>query len=712
MSSPSPNAFAYDKHLLEPVNVASSRSLDAPDPFVNKARFALAWTESKGAGFVTWVSINAPNLFPPSASPREGALSCECVASDGSKRFGIAQKEPWVWSADWHLDPSSIDYYRNFLPDFFQGHGICARRSVEGFMMQWDPAWLQPSGNAYRFRDDVIRAFRDVFDIDEDLQEALLASSSMFPCDRPTVPRDTRPAEELRAWWNGAAIAHQKRAGVYGMLLYDELAWQDLADRRPGLHATLRETYYAAGLRGVWIKDTRVYSHVIKSLIKVGVPVYFAWDAELAKHPACVELQPPEWMLKRVWGPMTPPPQSRPLPYQETTTIQWHLSGNGRGERVPPPPCGLCKERDHEQVTCPKLRNEGEGNNNPTTRPVSWNDTEYFDQVPLEVLRSPRHDRNSAQVSLPNEAEAVAHSNWVEVPFEGESLRGVDLPDKFKGSGIPVVAPFEHPPSDSIGVSLLDRLQNVKPKPAPIREPKVNRNTPRVWIFDKGAVMRVVRREANGRVETGKDLVDIALAHGLRFATPTPVLNPQPEVLAPQHAVPNELRLKYQDGDNGKMWNDWMVAMRTLVLRPHFLPAALKRGGVVARIAKDFRPDGFVFEFGPTRAVVDWGVPVERRLSLGFDSPYHDDYLSEEEINIVVGQTIKPGGNDKDAELFLWPREEFVQGWQGVWTPTYEGWYVEKRDNGAASQVEPVSFRKWVAEMRAVADRSNNLPDL
>lgn len=337
-----------DRRTTLPLVVAY-RGDDAPEPFVEKKRFKLVCSERIGQR--TWVTLNAVAPSPPNGPPGHGSVECQCLGPGGRSRFEPIES-PAFWSALAFQASDSKQYY-NFLPDLFDGLDSCALQDFPGWATQWNPDWLEEHENGWRFKHDAARQLTAFYGTDAELQDALAISE--MPAPLPVVPSHSGSEVAHRNWWVQASAAVQLRMGVYGQELYGGQRWRSVAAERPELHDRLVQSWYAHPLRGVWISDTASRAANIKSLIAAGVPVFYVWEDDMLREPACAGLCPPAWMLGDIRAlsgdRRVEARQARPGEYR--TDIQVHLSRR-RPEDAPPPPqcskCGLV----HEGRLCAK----------------------------------------------------------------------------------------------------------------------------------------------------------------------------------------------------------------------------------------------------------------------------------------------------------------------------------------------------------------------
>lgn len=207
------------------------------------------------------------------------------------------------------------------------------------------------------------------------------------------------------------------------------------------------------------------------------------------------------------------------------------------------------------------------------------------------------------------------------------------------------------------------------------------------------------------------EVIQFALQYGLRFRTPVRVSDPKPELAAVIHAIPEEWLIKDYLPLKEKVVQ-WDSAVQGLLRRPHALRAALMHGGIVARIARDALPFYAQFSLGPSLSVIDYGVPAAYRLAWGSEcTDYHDDYLSQAELNIVLGQfkdTTRKIGGSKHEVVSFWPSDEEMRelGYAHVWTDTWDTWYSQRRAALFRGDAPPLSASAWKKGVpRAVGDR-------
>lgn len=220
----------------------------------------------------------------------------------------------------------------------------------------------------------------------------------------------------------------------------------------------------------------------------------------------------------------------------------------------------------------------------------------------------------------------------------------------------------------------------------------------RVWIHGLGKAVRLAKQAyRNGLLRTPADLVQLARDHNLAFNTSVQVDSPAP--WDPASAILHDVQPRLRVG-NRMAWREayetWSEACTDILARPHARRAALLRGGILARIVKDFVPSAD-FPSIPTEQARAYGCPDP--LLVG-GKTFHDDWLSEDELGALLGR-------DRDAAPGA-PRSMFpppaiwVEHAGGVWTQTHEAWYAGHRSDlatggGGASFYTP---HRWNARLR------------
>ncbi|KZV91634.1 hypothetical protein EXIGLDRAFT_769684 [Exidia glandulosa HHB12029] len=677
----------FDSHVLQPGLIQYDASELAPAPFENRARYyvvAMDLEKRKPSEPqpAYWVSVNA--LAPTmSASPHpEGPVGCSCDRPGDSpaylRRFDQAQNEPSVWQPSWIRERSDPLYYEAFIPDLFSGEGPCALRSVKGLLTQWEPEWVTIRGARVEFTDAVTEGFNRIIEFDKEVESCLRQRASV---PSPSLPAGADTVSELREWWTKAARDIAKRRGIFSAILIGAKRWGWFAANKPEFHAKLLEQgYYALGPLGVWVEDTMARLVTINEYVRLGVPVFFKWTMELVRIPSARALVPPMHLFPE--SPSTPPRRAPlALPAEVDSSPAPGASAAAAQDNTQPPEANLSS------------------------------DEEYAGSAYEEVF-SPGRTRNSARLRMPVDGEAVFVTEWVRIPFSNmyTSAPLMGQPDRVRGDiqlmRVRALANSPSPDVSSAAPTLAERLNNNVPPAVPRRKPAVIRRPPVLRVFDYGHVMSVLRAESDkdGARLTAADIVQLCLAHGMRFSTPVYVSNPQEETPLAQHVVPETFWL---DGavQSSRMTAAWEGNVRTLMERPHVTRAALQLGGVFARIAKQFLPADYEFPFGPTRPVVDYGVPLMYRVAHDDGFPLHDDYLSEEERLVFLGKIKEEGINVHT----LWPKEEIMrgEGYQGVWTKGWETWFTQHLRELQSDRMQPRGVQKWKQALRSVAHKDN-----
>ncbi|KZW02958.1 hypothetical protein EXIGLDRAFT_759270 [Exidia glandulosa HHB12029] len=687
MIQPDPSRILYDVGDL------------APAPFENKTRYVVVWMEvfpryPEPPTLVYWVCMNALAPTMPSKPTLTGPLNCSCSRPGDDLpllcRYGQAQHAAEIWQPDWVKERVDPLYSTAYIPALFSGEGPCAKRDVKGPLTQWDPSWVTRNGSKFELTAHASQIFSEILALDQEVEARLGMALAVAS---PVLPAAASSVLELREGWARLAADVAKRRGALSAVLIGARRWAWFASQNPALHARLLASgYYALGTLGVWVEDTAARLVDINEFLKLGVPVFFKWDKALLTNPAAQKLVPPQRLFPSF--PQTPPRRPLPLPLPAPSAATTVSSPR---QREPPTP------EDKE----PKRTKGAE----PGEVADDESDIDYTDAAFDEVF-TPGRTRNSARVRLPVDAEPLEATAWVRVPF-GTLYSSAPPPGQTvrvrSGLELMTVRALTHtPPPDATSAarSLAERLDNDVPPPAPRRRPDVIRRPPVLRIYDQGSALAVLRSESDhsGFNLNAADIIQIAIAHGMQFHTPVQVVNPNESVTLNQHVVSNAW---WPDGamSSGNLVRAWEANILRLAKRPHVWRAALMLGGLYSRIAKEYLPDGYEFPFGPTRAVVDYGVPIVYRVSHDDGIPLHDDYLSEDERLIFIG-AVKCADN---VLRTLWPREEILrsEGYRGVWTTSWERWFVRHLQELRSDTMKPKAYSKWKSVMRAVADKDD-----
>ncbi|EJD51919.1 hypothetical protein AURDEDRAFT_120539 [Auricularia subglabra TFB-10046 SS5] len=192
-------------------------------------------------------------------------------------------------------------------------------------------------------------------------------------------------------------------------------------------------------------------------------------------------------------------------------------------------------------------------------------------------------------------------------------------------------------------------------------------------IYDVGVVNEQIRRLVEGgHLRSTEELLTFCLRNLIRFATGLRREGSAAMELAAESSVheswwanpahsPSEIFLR---------WSDTLAFL--LSHRPRVLRAALARGGLLARIAREISNDGN-FTVLPTAKTRSLGCP--RPIDVNGDK-YHVDWLGNDEILVLLGST----GPLRGYDASLWPTTEaFDARYAGVWTMEYENWFVKRR---------------------------------
>ncbi|KZV92966.1 hypothetical protein EXIGLDRAFT_768503 [Exidia glandulosa HHB12029] len=724
-----------DLHAMTPDNVRVKPGAPAPDPFVHKARYVVAWVDpTSDDDEHVWVSLNSPHpgIMPP---PRwNGPVDCYCANEKDPLghlgRFGsVPTTQPRLVYPDWIGVLSDPNYHRAFIPDAFFGEGPCPLKDWPGLLTQWSMSWVNTSAGAPCFTEETRRAFtRDVTDIDDQLRDALDIPEGRLVLLKPHIPSAAATVATLKTQWAEFVMKVLDRRGVLMRRAIGEGRWTDVERRFPGLHESLKEGHYLVPPRGVWVSETRSKLSAIKEFIRVGVPVYYRWDNSLLNLPAARALAPPP----ELWT--APPPRPRSVmstPTQSISSFDYSLLGSlvsqdasvGTQARRPrtPPLCTACSGT-HALSLCP-TNDANTSAAQPDPLPSSPaapesaapdsaaadagdSDDEAMLAVDLEAVRAPGHDVNSANLSLPHNATAVPPSKWFAVQVVMPGSFETDASTPATPNVHVEVAPDTPPPNpaEPIRRPLVERMDMDAALP-PRHIPTRGRPVPRLWIYDSGRAMEVLsREEGNGFTKKAIDIIYVCIARGLKFSTPVAVDDPQPGRADVNHRVPRAWMIDPASSLREKV-ERWEFGAKMVLRRPHAIRAAVMEGGILSRIAQFFlRDQRLSFKVGPTRPVIDYGVPLLKRVARSDNEVLHDDYLTLDEMYVLIGAEVTSSGTDTIVRSF-WPTERKMlsEGYDSVWSQPWEDWFVERLQRVLAFQVVPVSGRHWTL-LRPVAD--------
>ncbi|KZV86127.1 hypothetical protein EXIGLDRAFT_774904 [Exidia glandulosa HHB12029] len=732
-------------HAMIPDDVRVQSGDPAPAPFVQRTRYAIVCAVPGSESNSVWVSLNAPHPgFMP--FPRvNGPVDCYCINHfDGLGHLGrygtVPNVQPSLFYPDWLGQPTDNNYARMFIPDLFSGEGPCPQKDIRGLLHQFDPNWIEYRDGAPRFTDEIQRAFRqDVVDTDDQLRDALGLAESAYPSLRPHIPNVAATIANLYSDWGSFVLKSLERCGHLLRRAIGGGEWVAISHQFPGLHESLRESHYLFPPRGVWVRETNARVLIIKELIRVGVPVYYRWEPSFLNLPAARSLAPPSGL----WMPPTYVPRAISNVSSPTSSVRSFAAGSSfvsitastpstpqraspATPLAPPPPCTSC-DATHTLGSCAPIAGAERAASDSSSTPVlpgafqepeedevHDSDDEAMAALDIEALRASGHDNNSANLSLPHNARASAPPRWFAVDTSNDQLS--DKPENAaREKRINVeVAPDTPPPEQAelpVRRTLAERLIVDAPLP-PRRIPTRGRPVPRLWICDRGRAMEALAaEESKGFTNTAMDIIYVAIARGLKFSTPVEVKEPQ----ANRTRVNHDVRASWMLDNNASVKEKverWQFGCMKILQRPHVVRAAIMAGGILARIAKHFlffdekgQPKPHVtFKVGPTRAVVDYGIPLLRRTIRSDEEVLHDDYLGANEIYVLLGAEVTRKDEDVVIRSF-WPTERkmLIEGYDSVWSQVWEDWFSARLTRILLFQQPPIANRYW-GELRPVAD--------
>lgn len=662
-------ASALDRHDITSAGVmyAYPERRLAPPPFADQCRYHVVWHAPDGRIFVARNS-NAP-VMPPRPSDLEGPIGCSCRDASGQRRFGGAQSELSPWCPSLFKENDTAPY----RPDWFSGYGPCTERSVANPVAQWEPRYLTFRREEYALLPEVVADLLAHDRLDNELRDIFGMTSS----HTRQIPGPSSDPDAIREAWGFYAAEFQIERGDLGAKLVGRDLWEMVRDSEPALFEKMRRHgYFATGLIGAWFDNpVRDFAH-IQMFLQRGLPFFYEWKEDMESFRDADVLRPRRRSLfvagaeppndaripnhpiaaTRTARPIALPQTPLPVPAATIGVGASESSSRRRlADRISSPPPALAARLGPTPVSPSR-----------TFRPA------------VTTSATPLAQRISNMMAYTPSGRLTERSalTFARTPHEFSSAqtaaRVARLICEFNADGAAVEGPL------------------------------------RVWLVDNGKAFALAKQEyRNGTIRTPADLVALAREHLMAFntAVPSETQDPWSDASAALHSVPAHCRTGSTLG-----WKDafetWASACRELLARPHAQRAAVLRGGLLARIVRDYAPAA-AFPPIPTDQVRLVGCPEPFLIN---GKSYHDDWLAQDELDALLGR-------DKDAAPGA-PRSMFPPPkiWSdhagGVWSEAHERWYTARRaelatGGGGASFYTPhrwtLRLRQWQGTFGAAA---------
>ncbi|EJD46747.1 hypothetical protein AURDEDRAFT_164198 [Auricularia subglabra TFB-10046 SS5] len=628
-----PFQAARDRHQLAPEGhmVFVQQNWDSRfEPFSPRPVFELAYADKYS---FCWMGKNSHARSMPPPPDRNGPILCACpppVAVRMPSRF-----YPEAGGGVWFCPDTYTDYSpsRAFAPDLFAGCGPCAARDEPGLLTQWDPSWAErDEDDHWRFSEEFENSLIIVESSDGLIAEAVQVPFTVLPCEPPA---NCLYEDDLRKTWSRYVVGVQRRRADILEAVISQGRWRKLkADNDPAWRELVSEGHLRYGCVGAWFKDPLARLDILLDYYRKGLPVFYPWSAELGRRAP--ELSPSDALREAMQPlyeqmlPMPIPPLSRP----------------------PLVPGDSIDGRNHEgDAILVRALNEpaDEGGSMVDDEPGAYGgiNEETWRQAELEL------DEREARVGLAQEAAGPPPPPYRPVPEEGRDfvlvaslrLRVQHMDDfyavpckradlyisRLVNSEADYLANVGRPRSrttlNAAAVVLPELLTRMQPAPTPRLEADVH-----LVIFEGGLITRALEYALrHGLVADRTELVDFLIDNGIHFATGVEVPNPEPILTAPWHETPDNPWFD-ENAPVANQFETWAAVVDTLLRKPHVARAALARGGIVSMTVHaliDAR-----FPLRPTSATLEHG---SRSTVRHRDLVLHDDYLTEEEVKLILG---------------------------------------------------------------------------
>lgn len=691
-----------------------------PDLFPDETRyFVRRWTSLD----VSWISPNSPSSSLPLPPAQTGPVACGCPGPSGQPVNIYGQMEIqhlWTWSATWWDD----NEWRAFIPDIWRGRGPCPRFVPNDILHRMpDGAGVIQTADGYRLSP----ALRGQVDIQNQLDHEVLVALYPDPQTRASLPPVDNaviyPApnvDVVQERWASWVQSVMLRRGYFMYDLVRHYSHRWMAVGRPTLWERMRrERYFGSCPLGSWFHYTRRDAHIIRFLLSLGVPVYYRWVDAYSGDLTLADLAPREAPVDATLGFALPPlsPHRRGARTQGTDAT--HLDFLHRNSQRSGLVAYATQGGEPMHVSDDELIMITGGDIN-VHRPILRHPA--LREATGGPSRTPsRSDRTTSRAQGP---ALLARIRPLSPAANGTTTQPA-LVRRMLHPPPPVVIDDSSSQTSS-SPSLLLRISDapdthVAPDLAPAAHGPRSATVPWEFVLNEDetpAALRFSQLLSEGQLPTHDDRLRYAVAHGFAFlagvervgpATDASDASQDDDALAiavtqavEAHEVPASVVITDNTAPEHR-FEQWRAGVRMVLRRPH-ARAALARGGLIARIAREFGVTIDAALEGPTTETQTLGSPNTVMVPGG--RTLTDDYLSESEVAILLG-VVGPR-----ARYSLWPTETtFANNWwrdAGEWTEAHEAWFVEHISRLDSPWAAALNKDQWRGVLRSARHHAQN----
>ncbi|KZV80463.1 hypothetical protein EXIGLDRAFT_780907 [Exidia glandulosa HHB12029] len=631
-------------------------------------------------------------------------------------RVFVARNAPAPQIADWpssgpdpSLAPSSDVVYSTprwfvrddpapYASDPFDGMGPPASFGVNysaDLAAVWSDSWVTESATGYVLKPVVTNWIES---LDRVLDETLGALGNA-PV-RLGAPQPSASAEELKAAWRAWALEVRLLRATIGYRLIGNEGWKDFSDSHPALwEQLLAHSFFEGSMVGTWFADPVREKAFILYLIKIGVPVYYEWTADMSRLERMKALEPRggmgifEWVGNpspfRAYKPAEElvacrmgylPPIDSP---EEAARIEEAVARQLR-KSLPSTP-GQPTNADHMPPRRPPPAETHPGCAHDRRMSPSSTVSSAPKRSLADRLSSPKLAPQAPEEGeeAPEDNVFVAHSSS---PAQ-ERVRPRSLLERMQGTAGTTPSSLEASAatfegsirsvfmtaSGWIGLRWWGAPQARITSLAAefVFEPR-RPDEPRLFAQGPASTLAFLHDLDNKeRISDHLQFLQVLLLHNISIVTGIVVEQPDPSRTLASHAVPEEMRCRESMGYAAATAH-WRRYATEVLQRPHGLRAARLAGGIFARVALELLPHE-KFPVMPTDEVYRFGCPDPATVD-GID--LHDDWLSADEQKILLGYD---WDSNPDSPRLLLPYPNIWEKYAGgVWMPWHDDWFVKR----------------------------------
>ncbi|KZV96416.1 hypothetical protein EXIGLDRAFT_765377 [Exidia glandulosa HHB12029] len=586
-----------------------------------------------------------------------------------------------------------------YAVDPFDGMGPPAAFAVNysaDYASSWHDSWVVETATGYFFKPVVanwISSFDSVLDrVLEALDNAPVRLGSPQPSASP---------EDLKGAWRAWAIEVRGLRAVVGFRLVGNEGWRDFSKAHPVLwEQLLAYSFFEGSMIGTWFADPVREKAFILYLIKIGVPVYYEWTAEMSRLERMKPLEPRGGMGIFEWvGDPSPFRAYKPeeewaaykmgyVPARETTTTTVaqleELVARHVKRRLPPVPGQPSTDVPNEPPRRPPPAERHAGCEHDQRAPQSPRSGSPKRSL-AERLSSPKLEQDGDK-----ETNKIPESN-VFVGYTAASAQGLapqrSLLQRMQSPGADIQSEFGMTTttfkgstrsvfltaSGWVGLRWWNTPQTRITAPAiEFAFEGDHADEPRLIARGPENVLAFLRQlDEAERIVDHLQFLQVLLQHNIPFVTGIIVDQPDAGRTLASHDVPAEMRCLESMGYAAASAH-WRKHATEVLKRPHGLRAARLAGGIYARVALELLPHE-PFPLVPTDETYRFGCPDPVTVD---GIALHDDWLSADEQKILLGYDWDSNPN---SPRLLLPFPNFWDQYAGgAWMHWHDDWFVNR----------------------------------